>query len=94
MPIEIKELTIKATVNDTVTAVTYVAAKKNRAGVTALLGHGAGQDQSSSFMKLFASGLAERGLDAMTFNFIYTEQGRGAPDPKAKLESCFRAGTI
>jgi len=40
---------------------------------------------------LFASGLAERGLDAVTFNFVYTEQGRGVPDPKAKLEACYRA---
>jgi predicted alpha/beta-hydrolase family hydrolase len=42
-------------------------------------------------MRLFASGLAERGFDAMTFNFIYMEQGRRVPDPKAKLESCYRS---
>jgi predicted alpha/beta-hydrolase family hydrolase len=27
----------------------------------------------------------------MTFNFIYMEQRRGAPDPKAKLEACYGA---
>jgi predicted alpha/beta-hydrolase family hydrolase len=27
----------------------------------------------------------------MTFNFIYMEQGRGAPDQKPKLEACYRA---
>jgi predicted alpha/beta-hydrolase family hydrolase len=42
-------------------------------------------------MRLFASGLAERGFDALTFNFVYMEQGRRVPDPKAKLESCYRA---
>jgi predicted alpha/beta-hydrolase family hydrolase len=55
------------------------------------LGHGAGANQLSGFMTLFANGLAERGLDAMTYNFVYTEQGRGVPDPKAKLETCLRA---
>ena len=27
----------------------------------------------------------------MTFNFLYTEQGRRLPDPKTRLESCYRA---
>jgi predicted alpha/beta-hydrolase family hydrolase len=27
----------------------------------------------------------------MTFNFVYMEQGRHVPDPKAKLEGCYRA---
>jgi hypothetical protein len=42
-------------------------------------------------MRLFASGLAARGFDVMTFNFIYMEQGRSVPDHKAKLETCFRS---
>ena len=42
-------------------------------------------------MRMFAKGLAARGLDVMTFNFIYMEQGRSVPDQKHKLESCFRA---
>ena len=42
-------------------------------------------------MRMFASGLSSRGLDVMTFNFIYMEQGRSVPDQKGKLESCFRA---
>lgn len=84
------KLNVKANANDTVTARLYLAAKGTRLGVTILLGHGAGANQTSSFMQLFASGLAERGMDAMTFNFIYTEQGRSVPDAKAKLELCFR----
>jgi predicted alpha/beta-hydrolase family hydrolase len=55
------------------------------------LGHGAGANQLSGFMRMFARGLAERGLDVVTFNFIYMEQGRSVPDQKPKLESCFRA---
>jgi predicted alpha/beta-hydrolase family hydrolase len=76
---------------ESVTAVLYPAAKKLRAGLTALLGHGAGANQLSGFMRMFANGLAARGLDVMTFNFIYMEQGRSVPDQKPKLESCFRA---
>ena len=84
-------LTVKANDKDTVTALLYLSAKKNRLSVTIILGHGAGADQSSGFMKLFARGLSDRGLDVMTFNFVYTEQRRGVPDQKAKLELCFRA---
>jgi len=91
MTIDPIKLTVKANAQDSVTALLYMSGKKNRLGVTIILGHGAGADQSSGFMRLFSSGLSERGLDVMTFNFVYTEQRRGAPDPKAKLESCFRA---
>jgi predicted alpha/beta-hydrolase family hydrolase len=91
MPNQPLKITVNVNANDTVTALLYPGAKTNRVGVTILLGHGAGANQLSSFLQLFANGLAERGLDAMTFNFLYTEKGRGVPDPKAKLESCFRA---
>jgi uncharacterized protein len=85
--------TLKITINerDSVSALLYAAPKKERAAITIILGHGAGSNQLSPFMRLFASGLAERGFDAMTFNFIYMEQDRRVPDPKAKLESCYRA---
>src|SRR5262245_8211525 len=85
------KLTVNANPNDTVTALIYLSEKKNRVGATLILGHGAGADQLSGFMRLFAGGLSNRGLDVMTFNFVYTEQRRGVPDQKAKLESCYRA---
>ncbi|HKV35703.1 MAG TPA: alpha/beta family hydrolase [Pyrinomonadaceae bacterium] len=88
---ETEELTVKVNDKETVSALLYPAAKKIRTGLTALLGHGAGANQLSGFMRLFAKGLAARGLDVMTFNFIYMEQGRSVPDQKPKLESCFRA---
>ena len=91
MPDQPNKLSVQVTADDAVSALLYPAAKKNRIDVTILLGHGAGANQLSGFMQLFARGLADRGLDAMTFNFIYTEKGKGAPDPKAKLETCFRA---
>jgi predicted alpha/beta-hydrolase family hydrolase len=69
----------------------YPAATGNRAGVTLILGHGAGADQTSGFMVAFANALAERGIDSVTFNFLYSEHGRRIPDPNARLESCWRA---
>jgi predicted alpha/beta-hydrolase family hydrolase len=87
-PIELK---IEVTDRENVTALLYSAPKPGRKGVTIVLGHGAGADQLSGFMRMVARGLAERGFDAVTFNFLYKEQGRSVPDPKARLESCYRA---
>src|SRR5689334_25192599 len=88
---EPENLTVKANDKESVTALLYPAVKKNRAGVTVVLGHGAGASQTSGFMRMFAKGLAKRGLDVMTFNFVYMEQVRSVPDQKHTLESCFRA---
>src|SRR5918997_4524767 len=91
MPDEAEKLTVQVNDKETVSALIYPADKKNHAGLTVLLGHGAGANQTSGFMRLYANGLAARGLDVMTFNFVYMEQGRSVPDQKPKLESCFRA---
>ena len=56
-----------------------------------ILAHGAGAPQLSPFMRQFAEGLARRGVDIVTFNFVYMERGRRAPDPKARLEATYRA---
>jgi uncharacterized protein len=74
-----------------VTAIDYPAATGNRAGVTLILGHGAGADQTSGFMVAFANALTESGIDVVTFNFLYSEHRRRIPDPNARLESCWRA---
>jgi predicted alpha/beta-hydrolase family hydrolase len=74
-----------------VTALLYSAPRKSRAGITVILGHGAGANQMSPFMRLVASELSTRGFDVVTFNFLYSERGRRVPDPKAKLEACYRA---
>lgn len=91
MPPEAEIIKVAVNENDSVTAMLYLAPKKDRAGMTVILGHGAGAGQLHPFMPLFASGLAARGFDTMTFNFIYMEHRRGAPDPKAKLEACYLA---
>jgi uncharacterized protein len=86
---ESETLTIEINERESVTALLYPASK--RLGVTVVLGHGAGADQLSGFMVVMAGGLAARGIDVMTFNFLYKEQGRSIPDPKARLESCYQA---
>jgi len=85
------EIKIKVNDAESVTALLYPARKKGRARVTIILGHGAGANQLSGFMRLFATGLAERGCDVVTFNFLYMEQGRKIPDPGLRLEACYRA---
>src|SRR5438477_2714114 len=74
-----------------VTAMGYPAATGNRAGVTLILAHGAGADQTSGFMVAFANALAKRGIDIVTFNFLYSENRRRIPDPNTRLEACWRA---
>jgi predicted alpha/beta-hydrolase family hydrolase len=90
MAIDPKKLTITINERDSITALLY-AAQKGRAGTTLILGHGAGANQLHPFMRLFGGGLSERGLDVLTFNFQYMEQGRRVPDQKAKLEACYHA---
>ena len=85
------EFKIKVNEADSVSAMLYAAANQKRAGVTIVLGHGAGANQLSAFMRLFAAELAERGLDVVTFNFLYMEQDRKIPDPAPRLEGCYRA---
>ncbi len=60
-----------------------------RAALT--LAHGAGAGQNSAFMVEFASALAARGLDVVTFDFLYTARGRRLPDRGPVLEACYRA---
>jgi uncharacterized protein len=73
----------------TVTAVHHPAT--GTATATLVLAHGAGASQSSEFIVGFATGLADRGLDVVTFNFPFTERGRKIPDPQPVLESCYRS---
>jgi hypothetical protein len=82
-----------AVASGSVTGLVYLASPSARAGVTVILGHGAGAPQSSDFMVSFAEGLAHRGVDVVTFNFPYMEIGRRLPDRSETLEACFRAVT-
>jgi uncharacterized protein len=84
------QLSVEVAPGQNVGALVYAAAKPKAAGVTLILGHGAGAGQSSGFMVSFATALAARGIETVTFNFAYMEQGRRLPDSKDKLEACYR----
>jgi uncharacterized protein len=85
------QISVEVLPNRSVTALLYPAAAHGRAGVTLILGPGAGAGQTSAFIVEFATGLAARGIDAVTFNFLYGEQSRRIPDPNDRLEACYRA---
>lgn len=86
-----QEIQISVDERDSVTALLYQASNPRRARITMILGHGAGANQLSPFMRLMGTGLPDRGIDVLTFNFVYMEQGRRVPDSRAKLENCFSA---
>lgn len=71
------------------TAVVYAAPPT--AGACLVLAHGAGAGQASPFLVNSARALAALGIDVVTFNFLYTEQGRRLPDRRPVLEACYRA---
>ena len=60
-------------------------------GALLVLAHGAGAGQRHPFMTAVARGLAERGVDVVTFDFSYMEAKRKVPDKAPVLEERFRA---
>jgi predicted alpha/beta-hydrolase family hydrolase len=80
---------VRTPLGESVTAIAYAESDAKRK--TLVLGHGAGADQNHSFMIACARGVCERGVNVVTFNFEYTEKKKKIPDPKAKLEACYRA---
>jgi uncharacterized protein len=84
------ELVVPLASGGTVTALVYEAVA-GRASAALVLAHGAGAGQRSPFMTGFAKALASLGVDAITFNFPYTEQRRRLPDRRPALEACYRS---
>jgi uncharacterized protein len=74
--------------SDAISALVY--ATPATADVSLILGHGAGTGQNSAFMVKFATALALRGIETITFNFAYTEAGRRVPDRNDRLEAAWR----
>ena len=73
----------------TVTTRRYPA--ENGARGRLVLAHGAGADQRHRVMVAIASRLAARGVEVVTFNFLYTEQRRRTPDRAPVLEQTWEA---
>ena len=55
-----------------------------------VLAHGAGADQRHRFMTTMGRLLSQRGIDVVTFNFLYTEMRKRGPDRPAVLEETWR----
>jgi predicted alpha/beta-hydrolase family hydrolase len=62
-----------------------------RAGCTLILAHGAGAPRTHPWMVKMAKAIASHGIDVVTFNFLYTESGRRAPDKNDVLEATWLA---
>jgi hypothetical protein len=86
-----RELTVEGAAGQRTTALIYTAHAATRRPATLILAHGAGAPQQHPFMVGFARALSERGLDIVTFNFLYTEQRRKVPDRMPQLITCYRA---
>jgi predicted alpha/beta-hydrolase family hydrolase len=70
------------------TALSYPA---SGARATLVLGHGAGAPQTHPWMVRMATALAKRGVEVVTFNFLYAEGKKRAPDRNDVLEATWRA---
>ena len=91
MSAEARKITIDVEAGQRTTGLLYSAQAMAQRPATLILAHGAGAPQLHPFMVDFARGLSERGLDVLTFNFLYTEQGRKVPDRMPQLVACYRA---
>ena len=56
--------------------------------------HGAGAGMAHSFMAATASGLAERGIATLRYQFLYMEQGSKRPDPPKLAHAAVRAAVL
>jgi predicted alpha/beta-hydrolase family hydrolase len=68
----------------------YPADSSRALGALLVLAHGAGAGERHPFMTKVSQGLAERGIDVVTFEFPYLQQKRSVPDKAPVLEAAFR----
>lgn len=87
----VKQISVDVSSGQRTTALLYPATTETQRPGTLILAHGAGAPQLHPFMVSFAHALSERGLDVLTFNFLYTEQRRKVPDRMPQLVACYRA---
>ena len=69
----------------------YYAALDASARALLILAHGAGAPQTHPFMVRYATELAARGIDVVTFDFLYASRGKRAPDKNDVLEGAWLA---
>lgn len=81
----VETFTFEVAAHGHTTARTYRAAQPMNA--TLVLAHGAGASQSHPFMTHVATSLAARGIDVVTFDFLYMDRGKKIPDRADVLEA-------
>jgi predicted alpha/beta-hydrolase family hydrolase len=82
---------VSVSVGERQTTARVFGAKKSKQG-RLILAHGAGADQRHPSLVALAEGVAARGVEVVTFNFLYMEgAGRRPPDRAPLLEACWRA---
>ena len=65
-----------------------------QAGACYVLAHGAGAGMSHPFLAAMASGLAERGVATLRYQFPYMEQGSKRPDAPKLAHATVRAAVL
>jgi predicted alpha/beta-hydrolase family hydrolase len=65
--------------------------RAERASSTLILAHGAGAPRTHPWMVGMAKAIAARGVHVITFNFLYSEAKRRAPDKPDVLEATWQA---
>ena len=88
----VTELRIKIPVDDI--GVSGLLNAPDKAHACYVLAHGAGVGMLHSFMTAVATGLAERGIATLRYNFPYMEQGRRRPDSPKVAQAAVRAAAI
>jgi predicted alpha/beta-hydrolase family hydrolase len=72
----------------------YPAERRPGAPSLLVLAHGAGAGERHPFLVRTARGLAERGIDVVTFDFPYMRDKRKVPDKAPVLERAFREAIV
>jgi predicted alpha/beta-hydrolase family hydrolase len=89
---DLKELgTLDFDLRGTAARTTLLAYPAGHSRATLILAPGAGAPQTHPWMIAMAQAIAARGVDVVTFNFLYSEQKRRLPDKKDVLEATWLA---
>jgi uncharacterized protein len=72
-------------------AVSALLLRPAQARAVYVLAHGAGAGMAHASMEAIASGLAERGIATLRYQFPYMEKGSKRPDPPAVAHAAVRA---
>ena len=79
-----KRFAIDTGLSGIVSGLHYPADRHSALQTLLILAPGAGASQYSEFMHCFATGMATRGIDTVTFDFLYKVVGRRTPSHGSK----------